>query len=82
LKDGSYGPLRAATEQDLECKIRGVCVMAAGPERPDELSALMFRFPRYWIRPVREGYLAVPRGFYPIAAATIEELEKRLRLSR
>jgi hypothetical protein len=86
-RDGSYRawhedgtPLAAATADELTRAINAGRVRTASPEAPDDLSCLKSRHPRYWMQPVHEGYLAVPRGVCPILAPTIDELGKQLRL--
>jgi len=83
-KDGRYGVLQAATEEDLERKIRSSGLGRPPPPEPppDEMSLLQARYPRYFIQRVREGYLALPRGMYPLLAPTVEELDSMLRLSK
>ncbi len=78
-KKGNYGLLKAATEEELEDKIRHACIGAIGPEAPDELSCLKTKFPRYWMRPVHEGYVAVPRGTNLIVAESLEDLGTKLQ---
>jgi len=82
-KHGSYGVLKAATEEDLELKIRSAPVgKPQAPEaHPNEMSPVKAKYPRFWIQRVHEGYLALPRGTYPLLAPTIEELDQKLQLS-
>lgn len=76
-KDGLL--LKAATQEELTTKLRSAPTGAIGSEAIDELSPLKAKFPRYWMQPVHEGYLAVPRGVFPILAPTLDELGKKIQ---